>query len=110
MRIAISSENEKNRQQIINYLNALQKASSLFKTKEYKSGAELLEDLYKGHRFDVIFLDVDLENVAKNIRELDCEVLLIFEAYLYNQIFNAFEVNAFQYLLKPINSRLFLIL
>ena len=80
MRIAISSENEKNRQQIINYLNALQKASSLFKTKEYKSGAELLEDLYKGHRFDVIFLDVDLENVAKNIRELDCEVLLIFEA------------------------------
>lgn len=67
----------------------------------------MLEDLNKGYRFDVIFLDVDLENVAKNIRELDCEVLLVFESYLYNQIFNAFEVNAFQYLLKPINPRLF---
>lgn len=66
-----------------------------------------MEDLNKGLRFDVIFLDVDFENVAKNIRELDCDVLLIFEAHLYNQISNAFEVNAFQYLLKPINFSLF---
>lgn len=66
-----------------------------------------MEDLNKGLRFDVIFLDVDFENVAKNIRELDCDVLLIFQAHLYNQISNAFEVNAFQYLLKPINFSLF---
>lgn len=110
MKIAISSENEKKRQQILTYLNALQKASTLFKTKEYKCGTDLLEDLNKGLRFDVIFLDVDFENVAKNIRELDCDVLLIFQAHLYNQISNAFEVNAFQYLLKPINFSLFLIL
>ena len=107
MKIAISSENEKNRQQILSYLNTLQKASTLFKTKEYKCGTDLLEDLNKGLRFDVIFLDVDFENVAKNIRKLGCDVLLIFEAHLYNQISNAFEVNAFQYLLKPINFSLF---
>lgn len=117
MEIAIFSGNEKNRQQILTYLNILQKVSMLFKTekntnklfatKEYKCGADLLEDLNKGLRFDVIFLDVDSENVAKKIRELDCDVLLIFEAHLYNQIPDAFEVNAFQYLLKPINFNLF---
>ena len=107
MKIGISSHNNRNRQQILSYLNYLQKTRTLFETKEYEFGADLLKDLNKGIRFDVIFLDVDFENVAKKIRELDRDVLLIFVSRLCNQVFNAFEVNAFQYLLKPINFYLF---
>lgn len=107
MKIAISSVNEKNRKQILTYLNAVQKTRHLFKTKEYKCGMDLLSDLKKGLRFDVIFLDVDFENVAKKIREVDHDVLLIFQAHSYNQISDAFEVRAFHYLLKPIDFSLF---
>ena len=107
MKIGISSYNHKTRKQILSYLNYLQKTRTMFETKEYQFGLNLLEDLNKGLRFDVIFLDVDFENVAKKIRELDRDVLLIFVSRLCNQVFNAFEVNAFQYLLKPINFYLF---
>lgn len=107
MEIAISSVNEENRKQILSYLNAMQKTSTLFQTKEYKCGTDLLEDLKRGLQFDVIFLDVDFENVAKKIRELDHDVPLIFEAHTYNQISDAFEVHAFHYLLKPVDFSLF---
>ncbi len=80
---------------------------TLFKTKEYICGTDLLDDLNRGLRFDVIFLDVDFENVAKKIRELDRDVMLVFMSDLCNHVFNAFEMNALQYLLKPINSCLF---
>lgn len=108
MKIAISSGNEKNRKKILTYLSSIQENSMPFKTNEYKSGADLLEDLRKGLQFDVIFLDVDYENVAKNIRELDRDVMLIFESHSYDQISNAFEVHALHYLLNPIDFSLFL--
>ena len=57
MKIGISSHNNRNRQQILSYLNYLQKTRTLFETKEYEFGADLLKDLNKGIRFDVIFLD-----------------------------------------------------
>ena len=107
MKIGISSRNEENRHQILTYLNCLQKMGTLFKTKEYICGTDLLDDLNRGLRFDVIFLDVDFENVAKKIRELDRDVMLVFMSDLCNHVFNAFEMNALQYLLKPINSCLF---
>lgn len=107
MKIAISSVNEQDRKQILTHLDTIQKTSTFFQTKEYKCGTDLLEDLKKGLRFDVIFLDVDFDNVAKNIRELDSEVLLIFHAHSYNQIADAFEVYAAHYLLKPLDFNLF---
>lgn len=107
MKIAISSMNERNRKQIVTYLNTMQKTNTFPQIKEYQCGTDLLEDLKKGLRFDLIFLDVDSGNVAKNIRELDGEVLLIFQAHSYNQIADAFEVYAAHYLLKPLDFTLF---
>lgn len=107
MRMAVSSVDQENRKQILSYLNKIQKWHRFAQTKEYQCGAELLEDLKKGTRFDVIFLDVDAENVAKSIRELDSDVLLVFQAHSYDQIPEAFEVYAVHYLLKPMDFGLF---
>lgn len=107
MKIAISGLNEQDRKQILTHLNTMQKTNAYFQTKEYRCGAQLLADMRKGIRFDAIILDVDVDNVARSIRELDSEVLLIFQAHSYNQISDAFEVYPSHYLLKPLDVSVF---
>ncbi len=105
MRIVVCSGNDQHRKQILTYLDAFHQGIVSFKTQEYQCGIDLLEDLKKGIRCDVVFLDVDFieKDVAKKIRALDTDVLLIFTANLHDQISCAFEVQAFHYLLEPIN-------
>lgn len=107
MKIAISGLNEQERKQILTHLNTMQKTNAHFQTKEYQCGAQLLADMKRGLRFDAIILDVDVDNVARNIRELDSEVLLIFQAHSYNQISDALEVYPSHYLLKPLDVSVF---
>ncbi|MEF9992720.1 MAG: LytTR family DNA-binding domain-containing protein [Romboutsia sp.] len=71
---------------------------------EYSSGEELLTN-YK--KVDLLFLDIQMDelsgmDVARNIRKFDESVEIIFTTSIAKYVFEAYEVRAYRYLVKPI--------
>ena len=72
--------------------------------ESYNSGEELIENKKK---FDVIFLDIDMEGIygietGKKIRDYDKNVKIIYVTSFTDYVNLAFKVHAFLYLNKPI--------
>ncbi len=70
----------------------------------YETGDELLA---AEKQFDIVFLDIQMEGTdgietAKRLRERDEDTILIFITSIREYVFQAFDVAAFHYLLKPI--------
>lgn len=75
---------------------------------EYNQGSKLLQDMRQGKHYDVLILDVEMpeENgisLAKQIREIDESLYLLFLSNHTSYVFSAFQVAAFRYLVKPIS-------
>lgn len=112
IRIAICDD-EKN---IRAYLCTLvRKQDSESEITEYASADEYLSD---GIEHDLLFLDIEMKdsasgmdgmNMAKQLRgmELDRQPVIIFVTGYEKYVYDAFDVDAFQYLLKPINEQKF---
>lgn len=76
----------------------------------YETGAELIA---AGKQFDIVFLDIQMEGMdgietARILRERNEETILIFITGIREYVFEAFDVAAFHYLLKPIEETKFL--
>lgn len=82
---------------------------------EYASASDFLEDR---REFDLLFLDIELKTpdsdldgiaLARKIREGDsgAQPAIIFVTGYERYVFDAFDVNAFQYLLKPVDEEKF---
>ena len=61
---------------------------------------------------DIIFLDIQMPNIdgmkaAKKIREVDSRVMLIFTTALAQYAIAGYEVQAFDYILKPLGAEMF---
>ncbi len=74
----------------------------------FSSGEELLKN---GKGFDIYFLDIDLKgmsglDMARTLRQ-ESEAVIVFVTALKEYVFDAFEVQAFRYLLKPIDEQKF---
>ncbi len=72
----------------------------------FSGGRALLE---RAGSFDVIFLDIQMEppdgmETARLLRQQGDHSLLVFVTVLKELVFDAFQVEAYDYLLKPINS------
>ena len=70
----------------------------------YETGDELLASR---KQFDIVFLDIQMEGTdgietAKRLRQRDEDTILIFITGIREYVFEAFDVAAFHYLLKPI--------
>lgn len=68
---------------------------------------------YKDVAPDIIFFDIELPgingiNAARMIREIDDDVVIVFTTRMAQYALNAYEVNAFDYLLKPIREQAFI--
>lgn len=75
----------------------------------YSTGEELLES---GKRFDIVFLDIQMEGMngieaARSLRERQGDTVLIFITGIKDYVFDALDLYAFQYLLKPIDKSKF---
>lgn len=75
--------------------------------RQFYSGRELLQS---SESFDIIFLDIimgDLDGMktAQLIREKAYDKLLVFISASRDYVFDAYDVEAFQYLLKPIEEK-----
>lgn len=77
--------------------------------KSYSSGEEIVAS---EKRFDIIFLDIKMGGMggietARRMREKSSEAILIFVTGIKEYVFEALDLYAFQYLLKPINEMKF---
>ena len=76
-----------------------------YRVETYAAGEELLQT---GRYYDIIFLDIQMDGLngietARELREQQKESLLIFITGVKEYVFEAFDVAAFHYLLKPIS-------
>lgn len=77
--------------------------------ESYATGEELLG---AGKRFDIVFLDIRMDGMdgietARRLRENQDDVVLIFVTGNREYVFDALDLYAFQYLLKPVDENKF---
>lgn len=93
-------------------LKALIKDTSLFSDAEYfcfESGHALTDSYKDGNRFDFVFLDVDMPGVngieaGMFINETDPKAIIIFYSAHPQFAIDAFDCNAFHYIVKGIDN------
>ncbi len=105
MRIAICDDETRGRERIRTLLD---KEFSGAQTSEFDSGMKLIEAVRGGYRPDIVLLDIAMEGMngmetAKSLRSLS-DVILIFVTGIKEQVFQAFDVGAFHYLVKPVDT------
>lgn len=77
----------------------------------FLSGEELLSDIKEGkNHYDAVYLDIKMTNLsgietANDIREIDKKIYIVFVTALTDYVFDAFDVGAIHYLLKPIDEK-----
>ena len=101
LNIAICDDEEIIREQI---KELTEKEKSGLCMELYETGDALLAS---GKQFDIVFLDIQMEGTdgietAKRLRQRDEDTILIFITGIREYVFEAFDVAAFHYLLKPI--------
>lgn len=92
---------------IKNYLD--EKTNGLNNIRSYFDGDSLLSDIQTGKSFDIIFLDIEMPSitgleVAKQIRQNNFDVLIIFITSHPNFMSASFKVGAFDFLTKPLDT------
>lgn len=86
--------------------NVLKEAFPGTEIREFVSGQELLEAAGQDYLPDIVLMDIAMNGMdgmetARKLRER-YQVLLIFVTGVKEQVFQAFDVGAFHYLLKPV--------
>ena len=75
----------------------------------YDNLKTFLFDNNESYPYDLIFLDIEMNDeingidLAKRIREKDKDVPIVFITGISDYVFEGYEVNAYRYLMKPIN-------
>ena len=82
-----------------------QQASKLCELSTFKSAKGFLFEYKENYPFDVIFLDIDMEGMdgmelARNIRNYDSKIPIVFLTNRREYVFEGYEVNALRYLLS----------
>lgn len=104
MRIAICDDEVRGRERI---RTLLEKEFSQAQTSEFDSGMKLIENVKGGYRPDIVLLDIAMDGMdgmetARRLKELS-DAILIFVTGVKEQVFDAFDVGAFHYLMKPVD-------
>jgi len=107
IKIAICDDEPMMAQELASHLAEYMKEKSItaYDLSSFPDGRALLES---DGRFDVIFLDVQMEQpdgmeTAKRLRRRGDHSLLVFVTVLQECVFDAFDVEACGYLLKPLD-------
>lgn len=82
-------------------------------TEVFSDGSSLLAEIEKGYRYDLIYLDIEMEGVggieaARCIRKTDRSVLFTYISGYDQYLKELFEVEPFRFLSKPLDTGIFL--
>lgn len=107
IRIAVLDDDRESGSRIKNDIEKeLIRRKTGYETVAYKSPMELLADLDDGKYYDLFFLDVEMRGMngvetAGEIRKYYMEPVIVYVTNYIRYSVQAFEVNAFRYILKP---------
>ena len=111
IRFAICDDEPMMAQELAGHLADYMKENRItaYSVSSFPNGRALLDAV---DRFDVIFLDIQMEHLdgmetAKLLRQRGDHSLLVFVTVLKELVFDAFQVEAYDYLLKPLDSARF---
>ncbi len=102
MEIAVVDDEKTIKEHICTLIEEQQPDSHI---EAYATGEELL---VSGKRFDIVFLDIRMEGMngieaAKKLRAQQGDIILVFITGMKDYVFDALDLYAFQYLLKPVD-------
>lgn len=106
LKIAVCDDESHQRIELIDMIKkALQLKNTQYYIYEYENGEELLQSNLE---INLFFLDIKMNKLtgietAKKIREVNEKAIIIFITALKEYVFDAFDVRAFHYILKPIS-------
>lgn len=108
--IALCDDQEYYRKQLYNYLLEYQKDKNIIiHINEYSSGGELLQASFSQEgSYQIYFLDVNMPDmqgttVAKELRNIGKNSVICFVTSFKEYAYDAFQVEAMDYIVKPIN-------
>ncbi len=107
MNIAIVEDDASVRRQLSVYIDRYYEGNKQrYQIDEYEDG-DLIVEAYSA-KYDLVFLDIQMKRMdglktAKRLRALDEDVFLIFVTNLANYAIKGYSVNAFDFVLKPVN-------
>lgn len=111
IRIAIVEDDKDYQKQINEYLLRYQEEFKVqLEVYYFQDGEEIIQNYRPFH--DVILMDIEMPNMdgitaAKKIRTVDAEVIIIFITNMAKYAIKGYEVNALDFVLKPINYFMF---
>ena len=106
LQIAIVEDNPEDARQLISLLQQYgQERHCAFRITRFSDGMSFLDE-YQG-KWDIVMMDVEMPHMdgmsaAKRLRQVDERVCLIFITNLAQYAITGYEVNAMDYLLKPL--------
>ena len=113
MRIAICDDDSLCREQLALLVAQEEQQPGEFEVQIFSSGEALLQQMQREQQFDLIFMDIEMGQglsgmeTASQIRRQNQDVMLVFVTAHVNFVFEAFDVQAMQYLVKPIDTQQF---
>lgn len=113
IRIAIVEDDKRYQEQISEYLLRYQEEFSIQVEIAVFNDGKLIIESYRPY-YDMILMDIEMPMIdgmtaAKKIRMIDSEVIIIFITNMAKYAIKGYEVNALDFVLKPINYFLFTI-
>ncbi|MBQ8136388.1 MAG: response regulator transcription factor [Clostridia bacterium] len=111
LRVAAVEDNDRDAEYLMSHLKRFARENSVeIEAKRYENGILFLEG-YRGE-FDIVFMDIDMPamngmNTAKALRNVDAHVVLIFVTALARFALNGYEVDAFDFIVKPMQYNFF---
>lgn len=106
LKVAVCDDEKIERKTILHMIDKFLKLSNKsYKLFEFSSAEHLISSIKD---FDIYFLDIKMDKLtgieaAKKIRLTNEGAIIIFITGLKDYVFDAFDVRAFHYILKPIN-------
>ena len=111
IRIAVAEDQEAERERLLRYLKRYQHdRKCTFEVEIYPNGAELISAYQPG--VDILLLDIEMPvmdgmQTAKILREKDKKVVIVFITNLAQYAIQGYEVQALDFIVKPMNWDIF---
>ena len=106
-RIAVVDDQPDMRQQLCSMIDQYSRENNcMLEVTAFSDGAQVITNYCKG--FDIIFLDIEMPELggmdaAERIRTVDPDVVLVFVTNMAQYAIRGYEVDALDFVLKPVN-------